>query len=389
MRFNNMVGGLFDARAIHNDITEKIASQKKVNRASDNPLSATKIITIRQSQVAISHYTRNIDHCKSWLSATESTLSGASKLLGTASGIAVGGLDADAPARESAAEHIQAIMDSLRGLANTKWGNRSLFAGSREGVEPFSAAPFEATIEPTRAGSDNLFAGTAVSGGAFTGGENKTYALKITEEGALGAAKYRISTDGGRTWGDEALSDAGGVVDLGDGVLLTFDDGGGAHHLFKNDLFFVSADAPGSYRGDNESLSVTINRETVFQYSITGAEAFTEAGGVDIFKTLAALKEALLNNDGDEISAQRLNVERAQEQILLCRSRCGMKANHLDMLQKNLVNFNETLNFLLSEAQDADVTELAAKLLLNETTLKASYAMVGKIGEFSILNYLK
>ena len=83
MRFNAMVGNLFNNLALNNDLTEKIASQKKVNRASDDPLSATRIITIRQSKVAIEQYQKNIDSCETWISATESTLSGVFDLLGT------------------------------------------------------------------------------------------------------------------------------------------------------------------------------------------------------------------------------------------------------------------------------------------------------------------
>ena len=66
-----------------------------------------------------------------------------------------------------------------------------------------------------------------------------------------------------------------------------------------------------------------------------------------------------------------------------------MKANHLEVTKNNLAHFDETLNTLLSKAQDADVTELAAKLLMNETALEASYAMAAKIGDSSILNYIK
>jgi flagellar hook-associated protein 3 len=388
MRFTAMVSNLFSNRAIYNDLTEKVATQKKVNRASDDPLAATKIITIRQNRVAMEQYIKNIDSGKSWLSATESTLSGVFKLLDTANGIAVGGLEGDASTRQIAAENIQAIIDSIRGLANTKWGDRYLFSGSREGVEPFSTDPSLATISPAQAAADNQFTGTAASGGAFTGGANMTYAVKITEAGALGAAKYQISTDGGRTWGIETPTDAGGVADLGDGVTLTFDDLGGASPLGINDIFSVNTNAEGYYMGNSEYLSMTIDRETVFEYSISGAEAFTEAGGVDISESLTALKDALINNDSDEILTQSANLERATTQILLCQSRCGMKSNHLDVVRKNLVHFDDTLNTLLSEAQDADVTELAAKLLMHETTLKASYAMAAKIGEITIMDYL-
>jgi flagellar hook-associated protein 3 FlgL len=389
MRYTAMLSNLFGNRTIYNDLTEKIATQKKVNRASDDPLSATKIITIRQGMVAIGQYTKNIDSCKSWLSATESTLSGVRKLLETAKGIAVGGLGGDASTREIAAENIQAIIDSLRSLVNTKWGDRYLFSGTREGVEPFSVNPSVATIAPAQAAADNQFTGTADSGGAFTGSANMAYVVKITAAGVLGAAKYQLSADGGRTWGIETLTDVGGVVALGDGATLTFDDLGGASPLALNDLFSVNANAAGYYQGNSEPLSMTIDRETVFQYSITGAEAFTQAGDVDIFGTLAALKDALINDDSAEISIQSENLKRATTQILLCQSRCGMKANHLDVVKNNLAHFDNTLNFLLTETQDADMTELAAKLLMNETALKASYAMAGKIGDITIMDYLR
>ena len=388
MRFNAMVGNLFSNLALNNDLTEKIASQKKVNRASDDPLSATKIVTIRQSRVAIEQYTKNIDSCTTWLSATESTLSGAFKLLDRVDGIAVGAAGADASTRQISADNIQAIIDSMRSLANTKWGNRYLFSGTREGVEPFAASPLPATIDAVQAAEGNTFAGDVASSGTYTGSTNNTYAMKITTAGVFGVAKYRISTDGGRTWGAETLTGAG-VIDLGDGVSLTFNDYGGTRPLGENDIFYVNADAPGYYKGNDENLSVTINRDTIFQYSISGAEAFTDAGGGDVFTTLYALKDAIINDDGNEISAQRSNIHSAKEQILLCESLCGMKANHLDVAKKNLAHFDETLNSLLSEAQDADVTELAAKLLMSETALKASYAMAAKIGESSILNYLK
>ncbi len=388
MRFNAMIGNLFSNLTLNNDLTEKIASQKKVNRASDDPLSATKIVTIRQSKVAIEQYTKNIDSCTTWLSATESTLSGVFDLLGTVDGTAVGAAGADASTRQIAADHIQAIIDSMRSLANTKWGNRYLFSGTREGVEPFTVDPSPATIAAVQEAEGNTFAGDVVSSGTYTGVTNNTYAMKITAAGALGVATYRISIDGGRTWGAETVTGAG-AIDLGDGVSLTFNDYGGTRALGENDIFYVDANAPGYYRGNDEKLSLTINRGTTFQYSISGAEAFTAAGGVDVFETLTALKAALINDDGVEISAQRLNIATAKDQILLSQSLCGMKANHLDVAKKNLAHFDKTLSNLLSEAQDADITELAAKLLLSETALKASYAMAAKIGESSILNYMK
>jgi len=495
MRFNTTLRNLFSTQSQYNYLMEKIASQKKVNRASDDPVAATRIINIRQSKAAIEQYMKNVDSGNASISATESTLSGVRKLLDTANEIAIGAMGADAATREISAANIQAIIDSMLSLANTKWGDSYLFSGSKTSTEPFSAVENPPTIgDPVKAGG-NVFAGSVSSSAAFTGvadktytvkivaggnlsaatyqissdngttwgavkddldtgtiylgdgvkltftpgtpvpvdfvtadtfsvathaatgiidapvavgvnqytvgggvvssgsyftGDvNKTYAVKITTAGALGTAKYQISTDGGRNWEIETLSDVSGVVNLGDGVRMTFDDAAGTKAFGTNDIFYVNATAPGYYKGDDENLSMTIDRGTNFTYNITGAEAFAKAGGVDIFKTLTALKEALDKNNDSEIYAQRSNIERAGSQILLSQSRCGMKANHLEVVTNNLVQFNETLSFLQSEAQDADITELGVKLLMSETALKTTYAMAARIGEATILNYLK
>ena len=157
-----------------------------------------------------------------------------------------------------------------------------------------------ATIQPAQATGGNLFAGTVASSGIYTGDTNKTYALKITSTGALGVATYKFSMDGGRTWNTNApapdlATPANGIISLGDGVTLTLT---GSGSLGLNDVFYVNATAAGYYQGNDENLSLAINRGTDDEYSLTGAQVFTAAGagGVDIFKTLYALRDALASD---------------------------------------------------------------------------------------------
>ncbi|HEX2770339.1 MAG TPA: flagellar hook-associated protein FlgL, partial [Geobacteraceae bacterium] len=248
MRFNTMVNNLNNTQSDYNEISEQIATQKKVNRASDDPAAATRILDIQRGKAAIEQYKQNMDISRSWISATETTLSSASDMLNTAMGIALGSAGADAATRENAAANIQDIIDSMRSLANTKWGDRYLFSGTREDVAPFTVAPSDATIDPPQAAAGNTFAGTVVSSGAYTGDTNKTYAVKITTAGALGAATYKFSTDGGRTWNTNApapdlITPSNGVISLGDSVTLTFDDVLGTNPFGENDVFYVNATA--------------------------------------------------------------------------------------------------------------------------------------------------
>jgi flagellar hook-associated protein 3 FlgL len=393
MRFNTTISNLFSTQSQYNDLLEKIASQKKVNRASDDPVAATRIIDIRQGKAANEQYQKNMDLCDSWISATESKLSSAYDLLVNAQEIAVGQATATATAttRQIAVQRVQSLINEMTSLANAKLGDRYLFSGSRTSTQPFSAVLLSPQIEAAGKAADNTFAGTVTSSGTYTGTVNKTYAVKITTDGILADAEYQFSTDGGRTWNGTDLPMAGGAVDLGDGVIMTFNDAAGTKAFGENDIFYVNAIAPGYYQGDSENLSMTINRGTNLTYNISGAEAFTAAGsnGVDVFKTLNDLKDALNSNNVQGISGQLDKLKDAQNQITVNQSRCGTKANHLEMVKNSLADFDKNLDDLLSVAQDADLADLAIKLSMKEIALQASYTIAAKIGNTTILNFLK
>jgi flagellar hook-associated protein 3 FlgL len=393
MRFNTTVYNLFNSQSQYNDIMEKLASQKNVNRASDDPVAATKILTIRQGQAANEQYRKNMDSCDSWLSATESSLSGAYDLLVNAQEIAIGQATATAndTTRKIAAQNVQSLIEEMASLANAKLGDRYLFAGTQNGTEPFSTSLISSSIMAAEAAPENGFTGTVTSSGTYTGTSNNTYVVKVTGEGALAASTYQFSTDGGRTWNGTDLSMAGGSFNLGDGVTLSFNDGGGTKAFSGGDIFTVNAVAAGFYRGNSEDLSVTINRGINLTYNISGAEAFTSSGSnsVDVFATLNALRDALNNNDAQGISNQINNLKDAQNQVTLNESQCGTKSNHIDVVRNNLTDLDDKLSAMLSDAQDADLTELATRLSMKEVALKASYVIASKIGDISILDYLR
>ncbi len=400
MRYNTAISNIFNAQAQYNDISEKLASQKNINRASDDPVSATKIIEIQRDKAANEQYKKNMDSINSWLTATESNLFGAYDLLVKAQEIAVGQATATASetTRKIMAESVKSLIDEMGRLANAKMGDRYLFSGTRDDVAPFSTVAMDATIEAAAAAKNNTFpgagTGTVASSGAYTGSTNKTYVIKITDVTSvgnlLGEAEYQSSTDGGKTWSAAATLPAGGSVNLGDGVTLTFSDPDGTG-FGENDIFYVNAIAPGYYRGNDGNLSMPISRGTSVDYNITGSEAFTISGsnGVDVFKTLNDLKEALNNNNVQGISAQIDNLKKAQNQVTLNQSLSGSKANYTEVAKNNLEEVDMQLDSLLSQTQDADLADLSTKLAMKEIALQASYTIASKIGKMTILDILE
>jgi flagellar hook-associated protein 3 FlgL len=371
MKYNTIVNNLFRVQDSYNEVMEKMASQKKINRPSDDPIGMSRVLSLRKSRASVEQYCRNIDGCNSWIEITESKLSSVDDLLVNAREIAIAQSTATASAetRSISAVAVQQIIDEMLLLANSKYGDRYLFSGTRMDGEPFSSSESAATIGPAVAADGNVFDGTVASGGGpYTGPVNKTYVVKIIDT----------------IPGDGTIHDLGG-----DGIDLTFT--AGLNDLTANDIFYVNASAPGYYNGNGEELSVEIGKDTSFDYSISGESVFTDNGGgnIDIFKVLNDLKSSLEANDPDGIAAQLDNLQKASEQVNENIARCGLRMNRLEIAENNMAVLDFNLTKLISNAEDADISEIATELAMKEIALKASYAMASKIGNLTMLDFLK
>jgi flagellar hook-associated protein 3 FlgL len=392
-QYSSVIDNLFNIRKQYQDVMEKLSTQKNINNISDDAIGMTRVLGYKQTNQAIGQYQSNIDNTNSWLSATEGKLNSANDLLTEARGLAVSQTTATASAesRKITAQKVDAIMDEMLSLANSKLGDRYLFAGSRSNVKPFESTETAATIDEPQSGSANTYvvtAGNVVQSGTYTGTKNNAYVLKIVDGGVRSAATYRISADGGETWGAvSAPTDLDSAVDLGDGVKLTF----AAGTFAENDLFYVNAYTSGYYKGNDGALNVTLNKDSSTKYNITGEEAFTDKGdgSIDIFKALKSFRDALEGNDIDGISAAIDDMKTAQDQINLCTAKCGSKANRMEMAKSNLSELELNMTSLISATEDADLAELATTFSMKEVALQAAYEVASRISSNSIINFLK
>jgi flagellin-like hook-associated protein FlgL len=99
--------------------------------------------------------------------------------------------------------------------------------------------------------------------------------------------------------------------------------------------------------------------------------------------------ETFLIDQAKVLSDQVADLQKAQKQILVNQAACGTKTAHLEIVQNNVTAFDENLSSLLSEVQDANVTELAMKMSMKQISLNTSYAIAAKIDSTSILDFLR
>ena len=119
---------------------EQIASQKRINKISDDPIGMGRVLGYRSQIAAIEQYEENIDQGISQLEFNEISLDLASDLVKTAKSLAenYSGLEITAEQKQLVADQIKDLYDQLIGLANSKFNNNYVFSGHATDTAPFS-----------------------------------------------------------------------------------------------------------------------------------------------------------------------------------------------------------------------------------------------------------
>ncbi len=214
------------------NINEQIASSRRINRPSDDPVGITHALNIREVLSQIEQYGTNIKFGKSWLQMTDSALQQVQELTIRARTIAnqMSTGTYSASDRRNAAQEIQNMFDQIVQIGNTKIAGRYIFGGDKDRTQAYGMG---LTVHSAEAASTNnpAYTGTAISSGTYTGLYTKDYVVEITTGGAVGDAKYKVSEDGGVTWGDAfttTTSTTGSGVYEGATTSVTVGTWGGA-----------------------------------------------------------------------------------------------------------------------------------------------------------------
>ena len=119
-------------------LSEKLATGRKINRPSDDPIGMANIMDYRKTISKTEQYLFNIERGKLNLETTESVLdaieSHITEAINIARDQASGGLDT----KDAAIEQVKGIYDQILQLANTKLGGNYLFAGHQTDTVPFT-----------------------------------------------------------------------------------------------------------------------------------------------------------------------------------------------------------------------------------------------------------
>ncbi|NCC24287.1 MAG: flagellar hook-associated protein 3 [Deltaproteobacteria bacterium] len=267
--YTNLVGNLNQATSRLMELNIQAASQKKVNKPSDDPVGMARILDYRNSIASLQQYQTNIDTAKGWLGLADQTLMQVNTVVTRARTLAEQGATGTMTQenREAIAFEVRQLFDQLVTLSNAEYEGQSIFAGHKTKDNAFEKTLALDVRNTNWELADDEFFGIG-------GNTDRTIAVQFLDDGQVtggvvqGALtdpplNYRYSSDGGLTWANGSIERGASTLDLG-GVTVELAgnatiDGSGTDNTKMNEGTWLVVRPSAEYKGDDED-EITVDR---------------------------------------------------------------------------------------------------------------------------------
>ncbi|SFC75756.1 flagellar hook-associated protein 3 FlgL [Polaromonas sp. OV174] len=379
---------------------QQIGAMTKILTPSDDPLGATRALTISQSLALGEQYKASRASATQTLSLEDNALSSVVTVLQNIKGLLVdagNGTLSDAD-RSTIATALQGNFEQLQGLANTDDGNgQFLFAGFKSGSPPFVR---DANGSVSYVGDQGQRLMQVDVSRQMAGTDDGRSIFQTVQGGAGYVSSSPVTNSGSAVFG------ATSVVDVTD-------------PNYGQDFVITFATPPTTYQVSTTATPpVAIGPATAFtagspitfgglQLTITGTPAAGDSinvataknAGTDVFgainDVIAALKTPA-SNGGPEAQAKVLNalsmanrkITNAHDNVLTVRASVGSRLQELDGLAVTGDSRALSDKSYLSDLQDLDYATAIADFYQRQTALQASQQIFVRIQQISLNNYL-
>ena len=376
----------------------QIASGRRVNTASDDPLAAGAATAIDRSLAELDRFELNANVLGNRLNLQESNLTEAGELLQRVRELSIQAANAPLSATDRAAlgREVRQIREGLLGIANgTDAAGRYLFGGAQDDRPPFVDAP----------------AGVTYVGDQTQRRIDVAPALALADAEPGSEVWMRIPTGDGRVAAAAAIANTGtgllGTFGVVDSALWAAGGSVGYRVAFTSPTTYEIQDAggaplvppqTGTYApGDTltfEGLQLRLNGEPA-----TG-DVFTvgPSGRQDIFGTLDDLADSLeapATTVAERVRQQNAifvalaSISTAQDHLIDKRAAGGARLAGIDEAAALREATSVTLKTTLSDLRDVNIAEAASRLAQQSTALDAAQLSFQRIASLSLFNYLR
>ncbi len=370
-------------------LQEQASSGNRVNRASDSPSEAYRILGLNSQERSLSDYQGTVSELIGNLEISSTIIADMSSELASVETLLtqiVGGVY-DEEGQRRIAEKINSALEQLVSLANTRHASQYLFGGADTSKAPYEIIRDDGQItDVIYQGSDtsrsiNVSSGLAIEtyqiGDKVFHSNDREIPVFLGHTGA--AAGTGTSTVEGNAW-------------------LTVDHDGTNYRVSIDDgATFTTVPV-----GGDANLAVTDSRTGKVLYvdttalTATGVELVRVGGTYDVFHTLISLRDILLNERGlttqeviDYASECVAAVDEVYNLLLQAEVAVGSKIGFLETLSDNLEDMEYDTKDETTRLQEADIAQITIDLARLEVLYQMSLSVAGQLLSTSLLDYIQ
>lgn len=202
--YGSMINNMQNSLAAYMESTLQGSTQKRLNRPSDDPAGAFRVLTARNQIQNTDQYKTNVETAKGWLQLADNVVATQTSNVLTQLKELAEQASTDtytAEQRKIMADEARALFGSLLNLGNTEFDGKSIFGGHKYDINAFEESLAVTSWDENWA--------EAANEGAFSieGSSKSTIMVQFTSDGTVGDddLTYRWSADGGTTWTEGTL----------------------------------------------------------------------------------------------------------------------------------------------------------------------------------------
>ncbi len=370
-------------------LQEQASTGNRVNRGSDSPSDAYRILALDSQRRSLESFQENITDLLGRLEVSSTVVNDmAAQLADTRTlltQIISGVYDADG--RKRLAEKIDNTLEQMVSLANTRHADQYLFGGNNTAVAPYAVVREDGKITQVIYQGSGEARQVGVAPGLEVGGS------------LVGDDVFRIDERGDPVFlGSTGAAAGTGTASVQGDVWLTVEHDGTNYRLSLDDgATFVTVPA-----GGDPNQAVTDSRTGRVLYvdstgiNQTGVELVRVPGTHDVFSTLIGLRDMLVNERG--LDAQVLTadvqqcvagVEEVRNRLVQANITTGSEIGFLDTLKQNLENIRLDTQDQTTRLQQADVAQIAIDLSREQVLYQMSLEVAGKLMTTSLLDFIE
>lgn len=395
--FQNGLQRMQDTSVQQSKTQEQLSTGKRVNRPSDDPVAASRILQLNQELARTEQYQRNIDFAENRLEQEDSTLASANDVLLRVRELTVqaGNGSLTKEDRGYIAAELRQRLDQLAGLGNSQDSNgQHVFAGfdgasapfqkdaegnweyrgdegqrlleidsgvnvpiSDNGKRIFENIPAVPTFSEASADGSTVLAGSVENPFDFTGNLPVSISISFAEV-SPGNLEYTVF--------DRNVDPA---VPL---VTKPFEPG------VENSAAGITFKVGGPVADGDSYLVAPVPR----QGTLTTVEQLIE--GLESYESTPAGKIAFDN----VVSSTLGNLDNAQSRILEVRAEVGARLNTVESTRGFLADSALLTESVLSEVRDLDYAEAISRFTQQNTVLQAAQQSFARVSQLSLFDRL-